>query len=178
MRRISYSAAILIVPYIFGPPAMAQERFASLSPNGEPGWRTYFDPSTSTSVQFPAEIFTVADGVPESGTGRRFRTSDGRATFSIYSLPNEARGSPADYLAGRLKIPRSALHYERTTGKFFAISGTHQGNVYYSRCNFAGRIHCIYLAYPDREKRAWDSVVTRISLSLRPLPRGISQGHS
>jgi hypothetical protein len=29
-------------------------------------------------------------------------------------------------------------------------------------------IHCIDLQYPRREKRAWDAIVTRISLSLRP----------
>jgi hypothetical protein len=44
----------------------------------------------------------------------------------------------------------------------------HEGKVYYSRCNFARRMHCIYLAYPEREKRDWDTTVTRISLSLRP----------
>jgi hypothetical protein len=30
-------------------------------------------------------------------------------------------------------------------------------------------IHCIDLRYPVGQKRAWDGVVTRISLSLRPL---------
>jgi hypothetical protein len=42
--------------------------------------------------------------------------------------------------------------------------------IYYSRCNFGGAaIHCFDLAYPQAEKRAWDAIVTRISLSLRPL---------
>jgi hypothetical protein len=36
------------------------------------------------------------------------------------------------------------------------------------RRNFTARIHCIYLTYPQREKRARDAIVTRISLSLRP----------
>jgi hypothetical protein len=65
------------------------------------------------------------------------------------------------------------LEYERVTPNFFAISAADQGRVYYSRCNFArsaaGRMHCIYLAYPERETKAWDGVVTRISRSLRPL---------
>jgi hypothetical protein len=29
-------------------------------------------------------------------------------------------------------------------------------------------IHCVDLRYPRGEKRAWDRIVTRISLSLRP----------
>jgi hypothetical protein len=45
----------------------------------------------------------------------------------------------------------------------------------HSRCNFSEfhgqNIHCFDLVYPQREKRAWDGIVTRISLSLRPLQR-------
>jgi hypothetical protein len=55
--------------------------------------------------------------------------------------------------------------------RFFAISGVHDGRIYYSRCNFdrdrAARMHCIYVVYPQREARAWDYIVTRISRSLR-----------
>jgi hypothetical protein len=167
MRAANGLATLLLVAAMTSA-GTAQQRFASVSSAADPGWRSYFDADTATNVQFPAGIFTVADGIPESGTGRRFKTSDGRATFSIYALPNEARESPADYLADKLKIPRAALTYQRLTKKFFAISGVHEGNIYYSRCNFAARIHCIYVAYPDAEKRAWDPVVTRISLSLRP----------
>jgi hypothetical protein len=47
--------------------------------------------------------------------------------------------------------------------------------IYYSRCNFSGSsthtIHCFDLVYPQEEKTAWDPVVTRISLSLRPRER-------
>jgi hypothetical protein len=49
------------------------------------------------------------------------------------------------------------------------------GSIYYSRCNSsegrAGAVHCFDLVYPQEEERAWDPVVTRISLSLRPLER-------
>jgi hypothetical protein len=92
--------------------------------------------------------------------------------MSIYALPNN-RDTPASYLAKNLKVPRGALEYNRVAGNFFAISGVHRGQVYYSRCNFPAKpdrgIHCIDLVYPERETKAWDAVVTRISLSLRPL---------
>jgi hypothetical protein len=45
--------------------------------------------------------------------------------------------------------------------------------ILYSRCNFSGRgrraIHCFDIRYPQEEKRSWDSIITRISRSLRPL---------
>jgi len=70
-----------------------------------------------------------------------------------------------------LRMPRSALDYERVTRSFFAISTEGQGTVLYSRCNFASRgtVHCIDLVYPQDVARAWDGIVTRISRSLRPL---------
>jgi hypothetical protein len=135
-------------------------------------WRPYVDQDTGTRVDFPEGLFVPA-GSPQRGKGQRFRTSDGRAEFSIYTLDGSRGESPRSYLQNHLKVPRRVLDYERVTRQFFAISAVDQGRVYYSRCNFspnrAGQMHCIYLAYPERETKAWDGVVTRISRSLRPL---------
>ena len=157
-------AATLIAGTLLSTPGAAQTVHV-------PSWKTYLDEGTGTRVDFPEGLFVPA-GTPQRGAGRRFRTPDGRAEFSIYTL-NSARGeTPRSYLQNNLKVPRQVLDYERVTRQFFAVSAVHQGRVYYSRCNFArdpsGPMHCIYLAYPARETKAWDAVVTRISLSLRP----------
>jgi hypothetical protein len=93
--------------------------------------------------------------------------------LSIYASPNEAGESPKTYLRNNLRVERSALDYVRIARSFFAISLERDGVILYSRCNFSGgargMIHCFDLKYPQQEKRAWDPVVTRISLSLRPL---------
>jgi hypothetical protein len=136
-----------------------------------PGWQTHSIPEFGTRVVYPATIFSVPDGKSQRGTGQRFQTSDGRATFSIYARSNEGGETPASYLRTNLQRPRSALQYRRVTSSFFAISEETPETIFYSRCNFAnnGAIHCFDLVYPRREKRAWDPIVTRISLSLRPL---------
>ena len=107
------------------------------------------------------------------GIGEHFRTADGRAQLLIYSLPNDCARHSARFLRNNLKASRIAVDYQRVTPSFFAISGTYQGAIYYSRCNFSsnagGAVHCFDLRYPEREKRAWDDIVTRISRSLRPL---------
>ena len=76
------------------------------------------------------------------------------------------------YLRHNLRADRSELDYVRIRS-FFAISSEREGVILYSRCNFSGRargvIHCFDLMYLQEEKRSWDAVVTRISLSLRPL---------
>jgi hypothetical protein len=134
------------------------------------GWRKFSVPQYGTSVDYPAGIFAPA-GDPEKGVGQRFDRSDGRAVLSIYSSDNEEGDTPVSYLKKNLRVERSAIEYRRVTRGFFAISMERQGQIYYSRCNFsrARAIHCIDLVYPKEEERAWDAVVTRISLSLRPL---------
>jgi hypothetical protein len=139
---------------------------------GPPEWRTFEVPEFGTRVQFPANIFAPA-GQPERGSGQRFERADGRAVLSIYSRPNSTGENPATYLKHNLRVDRSALDYQRVARSFFAISWERDGVILYSRCNFSGRghraIHCFDLSYPQEEKRSWDAVVTRISLSLRPL---------
>ena len=135
-------------------------------------WRTFEIPEFGTRVQFPVSIFAPA-GKPERGRGQRFERADGRAVLSIYSRPNHAGEDPATYLKQNLRVERSALDYARIARTFFAISSEREGVIHYSRCNFSGdargAIHCFDLIYPQEEKRSWDAVVTRISLSLRPL---------
>jgi hypothetical protein len=141
---------------------------------GDPAWRTYVDPDRGTAVEYPAGVFSVEAGAPERGSGQEFHTKDGRARLIIYTLANEERRSPKSYLRRHLLLAPGTLQYTRVTHQFFAISGTRNDDVFYSRCNFPHRRHgdmrCIFLEYPERETKAWDAIVTRISLSLRDQP--------
>ena len=164
--RLIFSAVIAAVPL-----SSAICRHA-ISATGEQDWRTLAVPDFGTRVQYPASIFSVPEGKPEKGIGERLSTDDGRATLSVYSRPNESGDTPASYLNNFLRTPRTQLDYQRVAPSFFAISAVKDDTIYYSRCNFSrSAIHCFDLVYPAREKRAWDSIVTRISLSLRPLQR-------
>jgi hypothetical protein len=135
-------------------------------------WEEYRVPEFGTRVEYPAAIFSVSEGKSEVGVGERLSTADRRASLTIYSRINQTGETPASYLRKNLRMSQSVIQYERVTTFFFAISAARQGMIYYSRCNFSERgrsIHCFDLVYPQREKRAWDDIVTRISLSLRPL---------
>jgi hypothetical protein len=142
---------------------------ASARPADEPGWTTYAN-GYGTVLDFPANVFTQAEGAPPVGSGRRFRTADGRAEVSIYTLPNAEHATPRSYLSRHLKSDFSNLDYDRVGDRFFAVSGIVRGKTFYSRCNFEGRrgaMHCLYLAYPAAQTHAWDALVTRMSRSLR-----------
>jgi hypothetical protein len=135
-------------------------------------WRTFEVPDFGTRIQYPASIFTPA-GRPEMGIGQRFERADGHAVLSVYARSNKGGETPRTYLRKHLRVERSELDYARLARSFFAISSERDGIILYSRCNFSGgahgAIHCFDLKYPRDEKRSWDAVVTRLSLSLRPL---------
>ena len=132
-------------------------------------WKVYRQ--SDLAVDFPSSLFSLEAGKSDIGEGRQYRSRNGRATLMIYELQNDGPWTPQSYLGHHLAIPPSRLQYKRVTSRFFAISGIKDETTFYSRCNFSNRhIGCIYLKYPARDTALWDSVVTRISLSLRVRP--------
>ena len=136
-----------------------------------PHWSVMTD-AWGTTVDYPAGIFTIEEGAPPRGMGRVLESADNDARLMVYVEENEAHHSPASFVASNLTMPTSRIDYRRITDRFFAVSGENNGRIFYSRCNFPdgknGPMHCIFLSYRSSEKEAWDGIVTRISLSLRP----------
>jgi hypothetical protein len=135
---------------------------------GSLSWSTMSD-EFGTVVDYPAAVFTVA--APPRGVGRSLQSADDSARFMMYVERNDGNQTPESYVRRNLAVPESLLDYRRITGRFFAVSGIEEEVIFYSRCNFSdgsdGRIHCIFISYPKSEKRMWDDIVTRMSLSLR-----------
>ncbi len=134
-------------------------------------WTTFTDRG-GTSIPFPRSLFSVrtAPGAGEP-PGPTFTTPDGRARLQIFSLPNERNESPAEFLRRLFPMDRvGALTYSRVTRRFFVLSEPKDGRVLYRRCNFPGDgfLHCFDMRYPLAEKRAFDGIVTRVSLSMQP----------
>jgi hypothetical protein len=139
---------------------------ASAQPSGNLGWSELGNRRGAT-VDFPGGLFTrqVAD---DTRSKLSFSTADGASRFELFSIENSRRESPIEF-ARRADNGRERLDYKRITGNFIAASTIQNGRILYRRCNFSqGMIHCVDVRYPAAEKRAWDDIVTRISLSLRP----------
>jgi hypothetical protein len=130
-------------------------------------WATFSD-ARGTAVQYPREMFPVAAG---QGTppGPMLQSADGRTRLHVFTLPNERRASPAEFVRRAVTDKSERLAYKRVTNRFLVFSAAEGGLILYRRCNFAGgAIHCFDVRYPRAEKRAWDGAVTRMSYSLRP----------
>lgn len=128
-------------------------------------WQRYTVRDGGTSADVPRAIFSEDGGAAQEGSGRRFTTVDVRADLTVQSVPNPDGASPTAFLAR--KNPPSGIIYRRVTPRFFAVSSIRDGRIWYNRCN-RGRaaMHCVLINYPAAEKRRFDAVVNRISLSL------------
>jgi hypothetical protein len=156
---ILYLSALLLFS---GPTVLAQ--------NFDPRWTSYVD-DQGTRVDFPRAVFVAQAERQDEHNGKAYATSDGRARVHIFTLKNQRHETPAGILHRQgSRSQRARLAYDRVTPRFFAISAKSKGAILYRRCNFPDgeAIHCIDIRYPAVEKRAWDEIVTRMSLSLRP----------
>jgi hypothetical protein len=137
----------------------------------DPQWGAVNERQLGTAVDIPRAVLSTPDGHAHKRVGRRYKSPDGRAKVAIWTQRNTRHDTPVSYLHRTFNIPRATVDYERFTNDFAVISGLFGTRVYYIRCNFSprsGSFHCFDLAYPVREKQAWDGVVARMSRSLRP----------
>jgi hypothetical protein len=134
------------------------------------GWSRFHDPERGLSFQFPAHIFRQG-AADEGERGTVFSTADGRARLRLFGFVNSRNQTPRGHLAGIPEFRAERFHYVRTTPHFYVASAVRGGMILYRRCNFSPRpdrrVRCLQVEYPQSEKRAWDEVVTRISLSMR-----------
>jgi hypothetical protein len=134
----------------------------------DPGWTLLRQPGLGTTMDFPAAVLSAPRGGAPNGKGLRYETPDGRARVSVWTEPNSLNDTPEGYLRKTFDIPRAARDYERITSEFFAVSGDSGDRTYYLRCNLSAfAFRCFNLTYPRGEKAKWDTIVTRMSRTLR-----------
>jgi hypothetical protein len=147
------------------PAIIALSLFPAVAIAGGAQWRRYIIPNTGASVDVPRTIFSEDAGPLEGRLGHRFLTKDRRSNLTVQSVPNSENDSPATFLAKR--HPPAGIQYKRVTPRFFAVSSIRKNRIWYNRCNRGeGYMNCVLINYPTAEKREWDAIVTRISLSL------------
>jgi hypothetical protein len=159
MRGFSVLERVIVVGLILCGPMTAGYAQRDLD------WRVFND-RFGTRVDYPATIFSEASASAENGL--TLARPDGRARLRVFTVPNDRGDTPRSFLRRKFPFDRATLSYDRVAARFFAVSARRHGRIVYTRCNFAQDIHCFELGYPISEKRAFDPVTTRISLSLRP----------
>jgi hypothetical protein len=165
-RRPAVLLALLVVGMAGMSEAAAVER--------QPAWGQYRDKDLGLAFDFPAHVFPLKSAERQR-TGTVFSTPDSRARIRVFAAANETNDTPRQYLTRLARTDEAKFTYIRTASRFFVASGIRDGMIFYRRCNFSSsadkRIGCLQLDYPQPEKRSWDTVVTRISQSLRLVER-------
>lgn len=138
------------------------------------GWKHYNNIRTGVSVQYPAAL--VSDGpaidlndgwtggAARSPTGAAFSSNDG-VEISIYGV--KTTGTPYAYLCSSGCAGES---YSIKKSNFAVVSGSRGGIIYYRRCQQAQgefNLHCFALEYPSAKQSAMESVVGRMTKTLR-----------
>jgi hypothetical protein len=88
-------------------------------------WATFSD-ARGTAVQYPREMFPVAAG---QGTppGPMLQSADGRTRLHVFTLPNERRASPAEFVRRAVTDKSERLAYKRVTNRFLVFSAAEGG---------------------------------------------------
>jgi hypothetical protein len=151
---------LVILMLVFASPSLA---FASTD------WERVFYTDQNVSLDFPHHVF-----LPDTATSRdgavMFYSEDRRSALVITTLQRAPGETPAAVLRRYGKRTSATFTYVRATRNFFVASGFLRDLIFYRRCNFTDDFAqgaCFDLLYPRSEKKKWDNLVTRMSLSLR-----------
>jgi hypothetical protein len=132
-------------------------------------WATYANARFGTTADYPADLFTRRDPAPENNDGIKLRTADGRATLVIFGFYNAGNDTPGSYFDNI--VDKSGVAYRHITATSYVSSGERGDAFFYERCNFRrgdrATVDCFQLTYPAGEKAKFDTIVARISTSLR-----------
>lgn len=136
------------------------------------GWSRYRDPLYGFFIAYPNNVFRPDDSGDVAGA-RSFVSRDGRAKLLVGAFANETGDSMAQYRAYILKQSYAGadIDYAPVRRRFFVLSGTRNGVIFYERVSFTcggDIINSWAMVYPEEEKNFYDRVVEAVAKTYRP----------
>jgi hypothetical protein len=132
-------------------------------------WAVYQDESEKCRLSYATSVFTP--GEIDAEDFRRFSGPSKNIYFRVAGLLNDEDLSPrkikAEYIKNRGK---SKLVYEHTNTNFLVLSGIRDRKIFYSKIVMSPNtqnICVLHIVYPQKAKREFDAIVTRMSRSFK-----------
>lgn len=142
-------------------------------------WAVATNGRFGSTVEYPSSVFTQRLETSINGATDAWSTSDGKATFSIGGTWRSNLGTPQEQARVVAGQDGQEIDYVQATPRFYVVSGTQRGVVFYRRCNYPksadGIVDCLTIRYPAAETKWWDPIVTRMSRSLHGVHIGIGE---
>ena len=101
-----------------------------------PTWTSAPEPASTSLLCGASRSMAARPNAAWPGVPERRRPGE---VLSLYAPERGRRYAIREIPEGESVL----VDYRRVTERFFAVSGVRDGEVYYSRCNFHGRMHCI-----------------------------------
>lgn len=135
-------------------------------------WATLHNDRHGFTIAYPAEVFEQKSE-PTTDEGRILVSKDGKAKLLVGAFANEDESSLDQYrqflLEGQWK--GAAIDYAPVRQKWFVLSGTRDGEIFYERVSFTcgGKlINSWAMVYPAGERKFYDRVVEAVAKTYSP----------
>lgn len=173
-RGFRYAALALIAALLIdiGYVTSSSTSRAIAAPRDAAGWTNYRDADHGFFIAYPDNVFRPDDRDNVRGA-RSFVSLDGRARLLVGAFVNETRSSLRQYRAYVLEESYAGadIDYAPIRKRFFVLSGTRNGMIFYERVDFTcggDIINSWAMVYPEDEKDFYDRTVEAIAKTYRP----------
>ncbi|MBE9076076.1 hypothetical protein IQ241_02000 [Romeria aff. gracilis LEGE 07310] len=133
-------------------------------------YERYYNDRFDYSVLYPDNIVTPQDR-PTNLDGRDFRSPDGRITMQVFGANNSLGRTLEERYREALQTENQNVTYQFIEDDFFVISGYQGNDVIYQKTMLVNNVFkTLEIRYDRALQPEFDSVVTDISNSFRPMP--------
>ncbi len=158
------AVVIAIVGLAVTLPAVAAPKFDE--------WATLKNERHGFAIAYPTSVFEQKTA-PTSEDGRVLISKDGKAKLLVGAFDNAEQNSLADYRQFLLNDQYSgaAVDYAPVRQRWFVLSGTRNGEIFYQRVSFTcgGKlINSWAMLYPEAERKIYDRVVEAVARTYSP----------
>ena len=135
-------------------------------------WATLKNERHGFAIAYPVDVFEQKSA-PTTDEGRVLLSKDGKAKLLVGAFENADNNSLEDYRKFLIdgQYAGAAIDYDVIKQRWFVLSGTHNGEIFYQRVSFTcgGKlINSWAMLYPETERKTYDRVLTAISRTYSP----------
>lgn len=135
-------------------------------------WATIKNSRHGFAIAYPVSVFEQKDA-PQTDEGRVLVSKDGKAKLLVGAFENADANSLEQYRQFLIdeQYKGANIDYAPVKGKWFVLSGTRNGEMFYQRVSFTcgGKlINSWAMLYPALDRKTYDRVVEAVARTYTP----------
>jgi hypothetical protein len=169
MTRFSWP--VLSMTVLAGTMAIVVEQAKAAGPRLDV-WATVKNDRHGFAIAYPVDVFEQKSA-PTTDEGRVFVSKDGKAKLLVGAFENADSNSLEAYRQFLIdeQYAGAAIDYAPVKQRWFVLSGTRNGEMFYQRVSFTcgGKlINSWAMLYPEAERKVYDRVVEAVAKTYMP----------